>query len=315
MKQISWKKGVVSGLQTTWLLGKVIFPVTFLVTILGFTPILQKLVDLIAPLMKIFGLPGEAAVPLVLGNLLNLYAGIGGILSLDLTVKEVFILAVMLSFSHNLLIETSVALRVGVKLCVVLLVRIGLAAISAVVINLVWSGGGEAAQYGFAQMSTADPEGVLGITLFAFEKAFMGVLQLAMVIIPLMIMIQVMKDLKWMDWLSARMGPFMRLLGMGENTSVTMLSGLTFGLAMGAGVMIQAVKEDGVSQRDATLAIIFLVACHAVVEDTVIFIPLGIPVLPLLLIRLVVAFVLTMTIAYLWKRSDRIAVQKAGMAK
>ena len=60
-------------------------------------------------------------------------------------------------------------------------------------------------------------------------------------------------------------------------------------LAYGAGVMIQAVKEDGVSQKDITLAFIFLMACHAVVEDTLIFVPLGIPVLPLFLIRLGVA--------------------------
>ncbi len=102
----------------------------------------------ISPFMKILGLSGDAAIPLVLGNFLNLYAGIGGILSLDLTVKEVFIIAVMLSFSHNLFIESTVASKVGVKIWLILLVRIGLALLSAIVINLVWSGGAELAQYG-----------------------------------------------------------------------------------------------------------------------------------------------------------------------
>ena len=304
MGRISWKKGLASGFHTTWLLGKIVFPVTLLVTILGFTPILQKIVDFIAPVMKLFGLPGEAAVPLVLGNFLNLYAGIGAILSLEMTVKEVFILAVMLSFAHNMLIETSVALRVGVKLWVVLAVRLGLAAVSAIIINLVWTGGSETAKYGFAQVDSQHVEGAGPIILYALEKAAMGVLQLAVIVIPLMVMIQVMKDLKWMDYLSAKMGPVTKRLGMSENTSFTLLSGLVIGLAMGAGVMIQAVKEDGVSKKDATLAIIFLVACHAVVEDTVIFIPLGIPVLPLLLIRLGVAVVLTMFIAYMWGRAE-----------
>lgn len=68
--------------------------------------------------------------------------------------------------------------------------------------------------------------------------------------------------------------------------------------------MIQAVKEDGVSKKDVTIAFIFLVACHAVVEDTLIFIPLGIPVLPLLLIRLVTAILLTMAVAYIWNKVD-----------
>ncbi|MGO4075991.1 hypothetical protein AB2981_14935, partial [Staphylococcus aureus] len=90
-------------------------------------------------------------------------------------------------------------------------------------------------------------------------------------------------------WLS----PFTRMLGMKENTSMTMVAGLTIGLAYGAGVMMKAVEEDGVSKKDLTLAFIFLVACHAVVEDTLIFIPLGIPVWPLLVIRLISAILLT----------------------
>ena len=69
--------------------------------------------------------------------------------------------------------------------------------------------------------------------------------------------------------------------------------------------MIQAVEEDGVSKKDATLAFIFLVACHAIVEDTLIFIPLGIPILPLLAIRVVTAFILTITVAYVWRRAKQ----------
>lgn len=153
------KKGFVAGGQTAWSLSKVIFPITFIVTILQFTPVLPWLIHIIEPLMGILGLSGEAAIPLVLGNFLNLYAAIAGILSVDLTVKEVFILAVMLSFSHNMFIETGVALKVGVKLWVVLAVRFGLAILSAIVIRFVWNGGGEMAHYGLVPTQTPDPNG------------------------------------------------------------------------------------------------------------------------------------------------------------
>lgn len=76
-------------------------------------------------------------------------------------------------------------------------------------------------------------------------------------------------------------------------------------------VMIQAAKEDNVSKKDMTIAFIFLVACHAVIEDTLIFIPLGIPVLPLLLIRLITAIVLTMVVAYIWNRTDSVQRKEA----
>lgn len=298
------KNGLKAGLQTTWALGKIIFPITLLVTILQYTPVLPFIIDLIAPLMGLFGLSGDAAIPLVLGNALNLYAAIGGILSLELTVKEVFILAVMLSFSHNIFIETGVALKVGVKLWVVLVVRFGLAALSAIVINLFWKGGGEIAQYGFSPEVSTVPESWISIFLIGMEKASFGILQLAMIVIPLMLMIQILKDKKYLHRISDTLGPLTRLLGVQKNASLTLASGLVFGLAMGAGVMIQAVQEDGVSKKDATLVFIFLVACHAIVEDTLIFIPLGIPIWPLLIIRVITALLLTISVSYLWRKAE-----------
>ncbi|MBT2693597.1 nucleoside recognition domain-containing protein [Bacillus sp. ISL-55] len=298
------KRGLMVGLNTTWALGKVIFPVTLIVSILQYTPILPWVIKLITPLMSLLGLSGDAAIPLVIGNFLNLYAAIGAILTLDLTVKEVFIIAVMLSFSHNMLVESSVAVKVGVKLWIIVLVRLGLAFISAAVINLVWNGGSEIAQYGMVPAKSEEVSGWGAILLEGITKAGIGIFQLAIIVIPLMVIVQIMKDKQWLAVFSRWLAPATRALGMKENTSTTMAAGLLIGLAYGAGVMIQAVQEDGVSKKDVTLAFIFLVACHAVVEDTLIFVPLGIPVLPLLLIRLGVAILLTITVAIIWNRAD-----------
>ncbi|MBS4190326.1 hypothetical protein KHA94_08935 [Bacillus sp. FJAT-49705] len=300
----SFKRGIMVGLKTTWTLGKIIFPVTVIVAILQHTAVLPWVIKLITPLMNVIGLSGDAAIPIVLGNFLNLYAGIGAILTLDLTVKEVFIIAVMLSFSHNMLIESSVAIKVGVKLWIVVAVRLGLAILSAFVINLVWHGGSEIAKYGIIPAKEDELAGWASILLDAFQKAGLGILQLAMIVIPLMVVIQFLKDLNWLAVFSKWMSPITRALGMKENASTTLAAGLLFGLAFGAGVMIQAVQEDGVSKKDVTLAFIFLVACHAVVEDTLLFVPLGIPVLPLLLIRLSVAILLTLIVAFIWKRTE-----------
>ncbi|MER1999867.1 MAG: nucleoside recognition domain-containing protein [Lysinibacillus sp.] len=298
------KRGLIAGLQTAWKLSKFIFPITFIVTLLQFTPVLPWLVDAIAPVMMIFGLPGEAAIPLVLGTMLNLYSGIAGILSLELTVKEVFTLAVMLSFAHSMFIETAVALRVGVKLWVVLVVRFGLAFISAIAINLLWQGGQETAKYGMMPDVQANPDGWGEIVLLGLQKASFGIFQLIIIVLPLMIIVQFLRDYGYMTRFSRKLAPFTKVIGVAPNTSMTLVTGLVIGLAYGAGVMIQAVEEDGVSKKDATLAFIFLVACHAIVEDTLIFVPLGIPIWPLLAIRVITAFVLTIIVAYFIKRAD-----------
>ena len=292
------------GVSVSWMLGKIVFPVTVIVTILQYTPVLDWFIRLVSPLMALLGLPGEAAMPLVLGNALNLYAGIGAIISFDFTVKEVFIMAMMLSFSHNLFIESSVASKAGVNWWLISGIRIALALIAALVINLLWSGGSEPAQYGFIASQEAELTSWVQIVLYALKTAFLAVLQLSIVIFPLMLVMQFFRELGWLHIISKAFSPFTKFLGMQKNTSFTLVTGLVIGLAFGAGVMIQAVKEDGVSKKDMILALIFLVTCHAVVEDTVIFIPLGIPVLPLLAIRFVTAVVLTMIVAAVWNRAE-----------
>lgn len=294
------KRGVLTGLSTTWELGKIVFPITMIVKILQYTPILPWIIELLAPLMRWIGLPGEAAIPLVMGNFVNIYAAIGAILSLDLTVKHVFILAMMISFSHNLFIESSVAAKLGLKLWIIVCIRFGLAVFSAVLINLLWKGGGAPAQYGWVSSSNEVLSGWDQILLSSVQGAVLGVLQIAIIVIPIMIFIQILKDFNWLDSISRWLSPMTRFLGMKENTSMTLAAGLVFGLAYGAGVMLQSYREDGVSQRDMYLATIFLVSSHAVVEDTLVFVPLGIPVWPLLLLRLSVAACLTALVARLW---------------
>ncbi|MDL4839280.1 nucleoside recognition domain-containing protein [Aquibacillus rhizosphaerae] len=298
------QRGFKQGISVTWTLGKVIFPVTIIVTILRYTQLLPWLIELISPFMKWIGLPGEAAVPLVIGNLLNLYAGIGAIVSFDFSVKEVFIMAIMLSFSHNLIIESTVASKVGVNWLIVVGVRIALALLSAFIINIFWKGGSELAQYGLISKTDHVPSGWIDMTILGIQTALMSVVQLAIIVIPLMLAIQFFRELGWMSKVSDWLAPFTKVLGMEKNTSMTLVAGLSIGLAYGAGLMIQAVKEDGVSKKDMCLALIFLVSCHAVVEDTLVFIPLGIPVWPLLLIRLSTAIILTAAIAFVWNRNS-----------
>lgn len=133
----STKNGFKKGLITLWRLTKIIVPVYFFVNFLKMTPFLELISSWFQPTMKLIGLPGEASLALVLGNFINLYAGIGVITSLSLSIKQITILAVMLSFSHSLLLESAVAKKTGVSLLVVVLIRFFLAIASGVVLNMI----------------------------------------------------------------------------------------------------------------------------------------------------------------------------------
>jgi hypothetical protein len=111
-----------------------------------------------------------------------------------------------------------------------------------------------------------------------------------------------LKDLGALERFAAVTQPLVKPLGIPAHGSVMMAGGLLFGLAFGAGVILEQAREQGFTRREITLVVLFLCACHAVVEDTLIFIPLGINVLPLLAIRLAVAVALTAIIATLWRK-------------
>lgn len=304
-RRVDWRAGVASGLWTTWVLGKVIFPVTLAVSILQYTALYDILLSGLTPVMGLLGLPNEAAIPLTLGNLLNLYAAIGAMLTMDLTVKQVFIIALMLSFSHGLPVETAICRKIGVSVALVVSFRIALAVAAAVAVNLLWSGGGEKARYGLAAAREVEPSGWAETVLFALESAATGIVQLAIIVIPVMLVIQILKDLGVLGRFADLMRPLMNPLGIAPRGAVTMAGGLIFGLAFGAGVILQQVREQKFTRRELTLMVLFLCACHAVIEDTLIFIPLGINVLPLLLIRLATAVVLTLLIASLWRGEEK----------
>lgn len=133
----SIKKGFGKGLITLWSLAKIVVPVYFFITFLKMTPMLDIISNWLTPAMGLIGLPGEASIVLVLGNFINLYAAIGAITSLSLTVKQITILSVMLSFSHSLFLESAVCKKTGVSLLMVVSIRIGLAVIFGLILSII----------------------------------------------------------------------------------------------------------------------------------------------------------------------------------
>ncbi len=107
-----WEKalqsGLKSGLATTFRLLKVMIPFYFLIEWLKLTPVLGWLGHFLAPVMKIWGLPGEAGFVLVTGNLVNLYAAIAVMIPLHLSVPQITLMGLMLGISHNIVLETAV---------------------------------------------------------------------------------------------------------------------------------------------------------------------------------------------------------------
>lgn len=107
----------------------IIIPVYVLTALLKLTPFFEYVGGLFEPFMGFFGLPGESAVAIITGTFVNLYAAAAVVADLEMTGKQLTILALILGVSHSQIMETAIIgkmkarpylvtpLRVIVSLC------------------------------------------------------------------------------------------------------------------------------------------------------------------------------------------------------
>ncbi|OPJ57010.1 nucleoside recognition domain-containing protein [Alkalithermobacter paradoxus] len=105
--------------------------------------------------------------------------------------------------------------------------------------------------------------------------SFRSVYSIAIIVIPTMIVLEILKNYSILDKISDFFKFISDFFGISKDTTLPILVGTIFGISYGAGVIIQSVKEKDISNRDIFLMVNFLIICHAVVEDTLIFIAVG----------------------------------------
>ena len=127
------------------------------------------------------------------------------------------------------------------------------------------------------------------------------VLQIALIIIPLMVVMQFLEELKVLEKVSRRLGRVVSVIGISGAGALPLLVGLTLGLAYGAGMIIKYGKEGKLTQREMVLIITFLSLNHSLFEDVLLFVAIGAQGTVLQVIRMTVAVVLTAALARVLK--------------
>ena len=120
-----------------------------------------------------------------------------------------------------------------------------------------------------------------------------SVINMAKIVIPLMLALEILKDLNVLNKISEFLKPISKFFGISKESTFPLVIGLIFGLAYGEGVIIESSKEDNLNKKDLYVLIIFLVACHSIFEDTFIFVAMGANGILLITLRLVLAIVLS----------------------
>lgn len=133
----AWQ-GTKKALHTILLLAKIVIPVTFIIVALDKTGWLTSIAVFFSPFLKLLGLPGEAAMPLILGFFVNIYAAIGAIAVLPLTAREITVISLMILTCHALLMEAAVLRFTGLSPLKSTIIRAGTAFLFGYLLNLIY---------------------------------------------------------------------------------------------------------------------------------------------------------------------------------
>lgn len=126
-------------------------------------------------------------------------------------------------------------------------------------------------------------------------------LKLVLIIVPLVTIFELVRHLPAFRRTGDAVDPLMRGIGLSREAALPLFTGVFLGIAYGAGILIRVAQEKRLPSRELFLMGLFLATCHAVVEDTLIFVVIGGNAVVLLGVRLVLAVCLTALLARLWK--------------
>jgi hypothetical protein len=139
----------------------------------------------------------------------------------------------------------------------------------------------------------------------AVAIALLGALKLAgklvLIIVPLVTLFELLRYLPVFRRTGEAVDPLMRGIGLTREAALPLFTGVFLGIAYGAGIIIRVAQEKRLPSRELFLMGLFLATCHAVVEDTLIFVVIGGSAWIMLGARLVLAICLTALLARLWK--------------
>lgn len=267
---------------------RIMVPVSLAVALLQWSGALLWGARLLAPVMRIIGLPGEAALVLVSAALLNNYSAIAVMGTLPLTIREITILAVMSLTAHNLIVETAVMKKSGSSAFKMVVLRLGGAIVMGYLFNLVLPSFGGASGAIDASVTRADFWPMMAAWGLSTLRL---VFKIVVLVLSIMIGQRLLEEFHIIDALSTLMAPLMRLFGLSEKTSVLWIVINVVGYAYGAAIIMERVKDGKMKPQEADLFNHHAALCHSLLEDTILFMAIGVPLFWITVPRLLLALV------------------------
>lgn len=273
--QTRLKSGFLEGVKKGWSsfvwMSKIVIPLSLAVTLLQWTGWLDKLDFLLEPLTRLINLPPEAALPIISGMVINLYACIAIITVMPFTLAQMTLIAVFNLIAHNLILEGAIQHKSGMHWAKITAIRIGAAVVTVLIVSRF---------IGDTSQSVASTTQAFQTPLLELSRDWaLGMLRTLAkifgIIMGIMIALGCLKSLGWIDHILIVFRPLGRLFGLKERTAMMFMSAVIFGVLYGGAVIIEETKKERFTREELEYLHISIGINHAMLEDPALFTALG----------------------------------------
>lgn len=274
--------------QLSLTLFKLMIPIILAIEILRHFGFIDSISRLLSPVMEMVGLPGAMGLVWATTMITNLYGGLVVYASLaadfPLSVAQVSVLSLMMLIAHSLPIEAGVAKKAGVSLAATLTMRIGLAIIAAVLLNIIFQTF-ELLQHPAQLLWTPEPA-ASGVGQWVISQLY-SLLWIFLIVLALVLLLDIMQRSGITEAINRLLRPMLHVLGIGREAETITLIGLTLGLSYGGAMLIHEARAGHIKPRDVLYSISLLGLSHGLIEDTLLMLLTGADVTAILLLRVV----------------------------
>ena len=119
-------------------------------------------------------------------------------------------------------------------------------------------------------------------------------LKLILIVTAVVVVLEILKVLKILDFINNILYYFTKHLGISKSASMPLLIGILAGISYGAGAIISCYNNNDMNKKDVILVSTFLCICHALPEDTLLFVSVGAKGWIVLLVRFALGVIATL---------------------
>ncbi len=277
------KNSFANALKSSWLIIKLVIPIYILADLLLYYGLLSKISFIFEPITKLLHLPPEAALSIVSGMFLNLYAAISFAAPLGLSPSEWTILAIFLGVCHSLLIENAIMAKVGLPNYISYILRVGGGLIVAY--SATFFVNGNSAKSVAKELSKRDFSSIYDLLMHSFYNASILALKIIAIITVLIFVMDFIKS---------------KLKHKNVSTPFALGTGILLGITYGAGILINESKS--MSKKDIIFVAVFLSILHSVIEDPLLFVIYGASFTQIVTFRLIWAIIFAVLAVIFYER-------------